>query len=1773
MSITADREIYALETRSESLETFSFNEFVRDGESDRVEVGTGGLIDSVEGDEEATYGSLTDMHDNNLNRHVNKREMEVNGSYRLDGKDEMLMVTGAMTETDAGGQFFAGGMSDTMLGLAGMRLTLLGDIWIAGLFGMEEKIATGVADGMLLEVSGLAFEREYVSSNYNGTFAYQSAAVTHTTAATTFLPLLKVVRGLRNQMPGSGAPASEEGEPAPATPPPAAGGAAEDATEGADGIVKAGEGAGGAADTEGVTDAVRASETVGDSATDAAQTTARTTDATTEAASPSLLSGVADPAGPGAINATETLHEMENVGDVNRAIAAAETAEDLQSTDVVRHLDEMLDAATDTTTGKLIENADDAAAFRNLSETDGALSMTSGANYHTIGAASESAMDTATNSWHLLRRFKRPPFRHPKTATRLNKLTNLSRNNYAAAQAARMHEMFNQKVLNSANVLGADAQTHSTNQEQLQSAVRNLDSMAESNSSRDNWWQVHDQMSSDHGRERDFSNDGDGRHMVDGGDIDWEEHLDELHSALEHPSPNAGENSRQAAQQALLAKDKGVFGVVNPAMQQGHAVGGLPVTGPVVGGSDAHHLLPSGADGMEIVDANAAIRAVESLDARGRPLAAQVVQGSDMGMLQELLVEFQKRMDGLRVEGTDASRPGSMGTALEVHRLGNIVAGMEASYPELDKVSGVAGAAADGEKMEDIAEGSMARLFDDTEDGFDTDSGWQAADGSADGASPALNGFGARWESIGVDAPSGTFRDKHFIRRQMPDGTYRYFLAMDGTEMKDFDAVYDALQGPPGRTALAVSELVSTMPRPDKIRGWFSSIARRLKRNRPGFGSTDSLANVGLVEKAESATDTAALLDSVPGGLGRSDSLESIASQGDEGRVVDSGMDGVAGGGSGKADAWQESMESGDYANPGRGDALESPSETRTLDSGVDLEEVDGKVVRAADKTGDGSDGAAASGIHAKMGVVEAAEAAVQLTEAEKLEAVRASLAKWDSGVAKLLDSVQAAERSDTLRSVGTLRQLRDWFGDTVAARLTTMVKDVDLDMSRHLLVAKSQDISLTDAEAIHRQVKLMHEAAVQAGDTKKADAYAEILRRAAAYVEEVNKVAERRAAEANIVESAGFNAPMALELVKADPEYQRVQDALANAADHDPTDPEAVIGAARTSYEGSAWKVVTDLLEKNQDPRASLMRYMDSRDMTLAMSRHQIDLFQEVSKQVQGIVEDVCAKTGKAVPDIKNNGKNYSVLTGDDVRSLLVAFDQTDAAGADVLAAPPTATLKDMASERLRFQKSYDAVYQSFRDGSQDKTLRTFGTMRDLGNWYTETVASRIADVVQGTDPTVTRQWLAAGASTKEHWSTETMMMCSHIVELYNAAAASGDYGLANQYVEIMRRMADYAGATKDAGEMLKLASNVAEPATFNHQMALERIMALESVQDLQCRAESMTTLSGKPITPVQYQEAVMKLSGWQIAIDLLKQGEDPRASLQRYFDASQKGAMEQVDNVRREYSKALRTAELCISIACNRENRILPDLMHDGKVYSLFDETDSSGLVAAFNKIDASFDGSAATKADSADGAALIAAEGTAHAATGDGTVVTGGAVFKGEIIESDAVLFGVTPEFPRVEVRAVEQTEGAAPTVTAVQSGGGERPMLTLPPVDTIKADLPAPAAASVNGSVGDQTVLKVTTEAEAAGSGVDSTAAVLQPLAQGGAATPRWTALDPARMPASGNAIFSKPPASNRSHQDIFQIMQSAGAYLSAGKKSVGGQRREQQQRHTRQRRHM
>ncbi len=114
-----------------------------------VDVSMERRMGSIDGDEESTYVFSTETHDNKPNRMIGAVETEIRGKYMIDGKDDMLMTIGAMAETQAGGMFTTAGQSDYLIGISGMRLTLMGDLWIVGLFGMEEKIASSVAEVML----------------------------------------------------------------------------------------------------------------------------------------------------------------------------------------------------------------------------------------------------------------------------------------------------------------------------------------------------------------------------------------------------------------------------------------------------------------------------------------------------------------------------------------------------------------------------------------------------------------------------------------------------------------------------------------------------------------------------------------------------------------------------------------------------------------------------------------------------------------------------------------------------------------------------------------------------------------------------------------------------------------------------------------------------------------------------------------------------------------------------------------------------------------------------------------------------------------------------------------------------------------------------------------------------------------------------------------------------------------------------------------------------------------------------------------------------------------------------------------------------------------------------------------------------------------------------------------------------------------------------------------------------------------------------------------
>ena len=214
MTNATNGETFALETRAEVLTYVSGARRVRRGESDRLEVGSGPSQDAVSGTEHTRIGGQLSEHTGgNLSTQVSRMETTVEGKLTLRLKSDTTLLGGAMTDVHTGGVFIGAGMSDDMIIGGGVRVTAPVDLWLCGLIGMEEKLGSAYADGALVELYRLAFEREYATGVHVAGAAVFSGTV-HATMATGFRQLFKVARGVRDLTPGGNA----EGGAAPVPP-------------------------------------------------------------------------------------------------------------------------------------------------------------------------------------------------------------------------------------------------------------------------------------------------------------------------------------------------------------------------------------------------------------------------------------------------------------------------------------------------------------------------------------------------------------------------------------------------------------------------------------------------------------------------------------------------------------------------------------------------------------------------------------------------------------------------------------------------------------------------------------------------------------------------------------------------------------------------------------------------------------------------------------------------------------------------------------------------------------------------------------------------------------------------------------------------------------------------------------------------------------------------------------------------------------------------------------------------------------------------------------------------------------------------------------------------------------------------------------------------------------------------------------------------------------------------------------------------------------------
>ena len=222
MTNETNRETFALEARAEEIVYLSGDRRVRRGESDRLEVGSGPAQDIVSGTERARIGGhLSEHTGGNLSTQASRIETTVEGKLTQRFKSDTTLLGGTMTETYTGGVVIGAGMSDDLIIGGGVRVTAPADMWLCGLVGMEEKLGSAYADGALVELYRLAFEREYRTGLHLAGAAVLSGMV-HVTTATGFRQYFKVAIGVRDLTPGGDAKESEAPAPTAAPAPPAA---------------------------------------------------------------------------------------------------------------------------------------------------------------------------------------------------------------------------------------------------------------------------------------------------------------------------------------------------------------------------------------------------------------------------------------------------------------------------------------------------------------------------------------------------------------------------------------------------------------------------------------------------------------------------------------------------------------------------------------------------------------------------------------------------------------------------------------------------------------------------------------------------------------------------------------------------------------------------------------------------------------------------------------------------------------------------------------------------------------------------------------------------------------------------------------------------------------------------------------------------------------------------------------------------------------------------------------------------------------------------------------------------------------------------------------------------------------------------------------------------------------------------------------------------------------------------------------------------------------
>ena len=217
---------HALELRAESMLLYCERGAERTGKLDHTEVGVSDANrDVVAGRDEVEIDGMLEEHTGHGLVHVaDDVEMNVAGPLRVHAHlEDNIIMGGVMRDEWSGGTFITAAMSDDMAAGLGLRCTAPLDLWVHGLVGMEERPGTCAADGILFEIAGTLYEREYGPSVHAALVARLQGTVV-TTMKTGFRPLMKTAIGVRNLIPGGGGGGGDASASPPAAPPAAGGG-------------------------------------------------------------------------------------------------------------------------------------------------------------------------------------------------------------------------------------------------------------------------------------------------------------------------------------------------------------------------------------------------------------------------------------------------------------------------------------------------------------------------------------------------------------------------------------------------------------------------------------------------------------------------------------------------------------------------------------------------------------------------------------------------------------------------------------------------------------------------------------------------------------------------------------------------------------------------------------------------------------------------------------------------------------------------------------------------------------------------------------------------------------------------------------------------------------------------------------------------------------------------------------------------------------------------------------------------------------------------------------------------------------------------------------------------------------------------------------------------------------------------------------------------------------------------------------------------------------